>query len=103
MKKSIIVLAVTVLFILLSAHEAFGLSTAEALAARTPCILAKTSALIEWVDEQNCFGIEFPINIEELVILIKKVIGKKLGEVDLWDWKRVVDSLSEVYQNIVEM
>ena len=91
------------LFVLLSAHEAFGLSTAESLAARTPCILAKTSGLVEWIDNKNCFGVNFPINIDELVVLINEVIGKKLGEVNLWDWKKVVDSLTKVYESIVEI
>ena len=35
----------------------FSIVVAEALAAKTPCIMANTSALAEWVDNKSCFGI----------------------------------------------
>jgi glycosyltransferase involved in cell wall biosynthesis len=86
------------LFVMLSRHEAFGIAVAEALAAKTPCIVASTSALREWVDNENCFGIDYPIDLGELAELINKVIGKNVGDVKLWDWEQVVAETVKVYK-----
>lgn len=32
----------------------------------------------EWVDNENCFGIDYPIDAEELVKLVNEVTGRKL-------------------------
>jgi len=86
------------LFIMPSKHEAFSIAVAEALAAKTPCIVANTSALKEWVDNENCFGIDYPIDIRKLAELIDKVMDKKVGEVRLWDWEEVVEELVKIYE-----
>ena len=85
------------LFILLSKYEGFGIVVAEALASRTPCIVANKSALTQWVDNQNCFGVDYPVNIESLATLITKVIGRKVSKVDLWDWDDVAKQLELLY------
>ena len=84
-------------FVLLSRYEAFGLTVAEALASRTPCIVANTSALSEWVDDKNCFGIRYPIDRKELAGLIDRVAGATVGDVRLWDWDMVVAELIHAY------
>ena len=86
------------LFILLSQHEAFSIVVAEALAAKTPCIVANTSALSEWIDDKNCFGIDYPIDTGKLAELITDVIGKQVGNVKLWEWDEVVRALSRIYR-----
>ncbi|MEM0316260.1 MAG: glycosyltransferase family 4 protein, partial [Archaeoglobaceae archaeon] len=58
--------------VLPSKFEAYGLVVAEALASKTPCVVAKTSALAEWIDERNVFGIDYPPKAEELAELIRK-------------------------------
>jgi len=84
-------------FVLLSRHEAFGITVAEALASGTPCIVARGSALEEFVDERNCFGIDYPIDIDELVVMIEDAIGREVKKVDLWNWNDVVKELIKVY------
>jgi len=84
-------------FVLLSRYEAFALTVAEALASRTPCIVANTSALSEWVDDKNCFGIKYPIDRKELAGLIDRVAGVTAGDVRLWDWDMVVAELIHAY------
>jgi len=84
-------------FVLLSRHENFGIVVAEALAARVPCIVANTSALREWVDNENCFGIEYPIHSKELAELIEKVHGREVKNAKLWDWGDVVWQLENIY------
>jgi len=81
----------------LSRYEAYGLVIAEALAAKTPCIAANSSALKEWVDDMNCFGIDYPINVERLADLIREVSGRKVEGVKLWDWEQVVAELVKIY------
>jgi glycosyltransferase involved in cell wall biosynthesis len=87
----------TEVFTLLSQYETFSIVVAEALAAKTPCIVANTSALSEWIDNKNCFGIDYPINNAKLAELINKVTGKKVGDVKLWDWDEVARQIAELY------
>lgn len=74
-------------FVLLSRYEAYSLVVAEALTAGTPCIVANTSALTEWVDEPSCFGVDIPVKLSELVDLIKDVLN---GEREREAFARVV-------------
>ena len=53
--------------------------------------------MMEWVDNQNCFGINYPISRGLLANLINEVMGKKVGDVRLWDWDEVVKQLEIVY------
>ena len=86
------------LFALLSNHEAFGISVAEALSSKTPCIVANASALSEWIDNKNCFGIDLPINQGALINVVKKTIGKKITSTEMLnDWNDVVDKIAKVY------
>lgn len=85
------------LFILLSRHEAFGIAVAEALASKTPCIVANTSALQEWIDNKNCFGVDYPISSDALASLITEVMGMKVREVSVWDWDEVTKQTETVY------
>jgi len=87
------------LFALLSKHEAYGISVAEALASGTPCVVADTSALSEWIDDKNCFGIRYPIDLDELASLVNNVIGKSAEALRLPDWDEVTDKLVNVYEN----
>lgn len=87
------------LFALLSKHEAYGLSVAEALASGTPCVVADTSALSEWIDGENCFGIKYPINLDRLASLIDNIIGKDIGVLRLPDWDEITDKMLHLYEN----
>lgn len=86
------------LFTLLSKHEAFGISVAEALASGTPCIVANSSALSEWIDNENCFGVRYPIDLDELASLTNNVIGKSAKTSKLLDWNEVTEKLVDIYK-----
>ncbi len=81
----------------LSQREAFSIVIAEALAAKTPCVVATVAALREWVDNKNCFGVDYPVDISQLASVISRVEGKKVGQVRLWDWDKVVQELEQIY------
>jgi glycosyltransferase involved in cell wall biosynthesis len=93
------------LFILLSRFESYSLAVADALMTGTPCIVANSSALTEWVDEQNCYGIELPIDHRKIVGKIREILSNRSGESDIrhfigtkiLDWDRVADRLEAVY------
>jgi glycosyltransferase involved in cell wall biosynthesis len=91
----------TDIFVMLSKHEAYGISVTEALCAGTPCIVAKASALTEWVDGKHCFGIECPIDRDELVNLLNKVIDIRIKGVELPDWNDVTRDLEAVYDSLI--
>jgi glycosyltransferase involved in cell wall biosynthesis len=86
------------LFALISKYESYGIVVAEALASGTPCIVADTSALSEWVDGENCFGIEYPIDINDLTELISKTIGKKVSIKELISWDKTANMIKQLYR-----
>jgi len=88
-------------FVLLSRYEAYSMAVAEALVAGTPCIVSRTSALTEWVDNEMCYGIDYPINIKKLEELILKVlesatpraIAKNVARNKIVDWNYVIEQI----------
>ncbi len=93
-------------FIMLSTHEAYGITVAEALMSGTPCIVAMGSALDEFVDGERCIGIETPITTDKLVNAIQQVnnagINGKMNtnNFPFADWNEVTDKLNKVYKGL---
>jgi glycosyltransferase involved in cell wall biosynthesis len=92
-------------FVLLSRYEAYSIVVAEALTAGTPCVVAKTSALSEWVDSETVFGVGYPINIRELADNVRYVLDhgvdrqafRKWTGIKILDWNDVADKLESIY------
>lgn len=90
-------------FIMLSKHEAYGITVAEALAAGTPCIVATGSALEEFVDGETCLGIPTPVTGEKLIhaiqLLNNSCIKDKLTNkaLKILDWNEVATKTMDVY------
>ncbi len=89
------------ILVLLSRYEAFGIVVAEALASKTPCIVANESALKEWIDNKNVFGIDYPVDIQKLAKQIEEVSNVEVKDVKLLTWDNVVERLLEVYFRLI--
>ena len=93
-------------FAMLSSFEAYSIVVAEALAAGTPCVVAKASALTEWVDNRTCFGVDLPVSTNSLKEKINFVLenGVERQELRKWigtkilDWDDVARKTEMVYQ-----
>ncbi|WP_440947241.1 glycosyltransferase family 4 protein [Methanosarcina sp. T3] len=90
-------------FLMLSSHEAYGITVAEALASGTPCVVAMGSALEEFVDGIQCFGVDEPIKEERIINLINqlkdiKSTGKFITKnLTVFDWDYVIEEIENVY------
>ena len=89
------------LLVLLSGYEAFGLVVGEALAVGLPCIVANASALAEWVDNRNCFGVNLPVDVGDLARLIMNVSKVRVEPLLERDWQQVGRDLMGVYSSLV--
>ncbi|MEN6553316.1 MAG: hypothetical protein ABFC34_10595, partial [Methanobacterium sp.] len=83
-------------------HEAYGITVAEALAAGTPCVVAKGSALEEFVNGRNCIGIENPVLKEKVIRALKEIGNKEKIEnsgidKNIMDWNEVSAEIEKQY------
>jgi glycosyltransferase involved in cell wall biosynthesis len=89
------------LFVLLSRYEAYGISVAESLAAGVPCLVANSSALTEWIDNTHCFGIDLPINVDDLVIRLNENVGKRINKPNLPSWADIAEQTVKTYNSLL--
>lgn len=93
------------IFLMLSSHEAYGITVAEALAAGISCIVARGSALEEFVDGKNCVGIENPVSKQKVVKALeglgKDRKEKSYGFNSIIDWNQVAEKTIKVYESTV--
>ncbi len=87
-------------FVVLSRYEASSIVVAEALAAKVPCIVANAVALKEWVNNDYCFGIGYPIDSNRLADLINQASEAKVTGAKIWDWDEVAQQVSELYKGL---
>jgi glycosyltransferase involved in cell wall biosynthesis len=93
------------IFLILSRDESYGIVVAEALAAGTPCIVTKTTALTEFVTEPGCFGVDYPPDPKEVADLIIKIhdeeikVGPFSDKIRTWD--KVAVDYEKLYQQVL--
>lgn len=83
-------------FVILSQLEAYGIVVAEALTSGTPSVVAKTSALSEFIDNRMCFGMNMPPSTNELAETILHAMSVEHSVYrgkSILDWDKVVDVL----------
>ncbi len=84
-------------FVMLSGFESFGITVAEALAAGTPCVVAKSSSLAEFADGGLCRGIDLPVSPEQLAGEIRRVARVPYTK-EVLDWDDTAARMLAVYQ-----
>lgn len=87
-------------FLLLSRDESYGIVVAEALAAGTPCIVAKTTALNEFLAEPGCFGVDYPPDPAEVADLIIRINDR---DVRVGPFSRKIRTWDKVAQDYVKL
>ena len=93
------------IFLLLSRSENYGISVAEALSRGIACIVTKTTALNEFLNEPGCFGITYPPDPLALAQLIVSVHGSNVRTGPLTDkirtWDRIAPEYERIYREAV--
>lgn len=93
------------IFLLLSRSESYGIVVTEALAAGTPCIVTKTTALTEFLTEPGCFGVSFPPDSNEVADLIIRIhdsniqVGPFSHKIRTWD--KVAIDYEKLYESCI--
>jgi len=91
--------------LLLSASEAYGIIVAEALALGTPVIVTKRTALIEFLEENGCYGVEYPPNPDKVAETILYIVNNNHSKIHalkkIKKWKDVAHKYMETYLNIL--
>ena len=93
------------LLLLLSDSEAYGIIVAEALALGTPVLVTKTAALVEFLIEPGCFGVDYPPDPKKVAGLIVEICGQEIerggcsGRIRTWD--RVTCDYESLYERMM--
>ena len=87
--------------VLLSSHEMFSLFIAESLASGMPCVVANTSGLSEWIDGENCLGVNHPKDINKVAETIQTALNGRVAEVNVSNWDEYVQNLQNLYETLV--
>ena len=83
------------IYVTLSEFEAYGMTVAEALAARTPCVVRETGALVDWTRRGGCVGVR-RIDPASIAAAVAEACSETPTE-PLPSWDAVVDSVLEMY------
>lgn len=89
-------------FLFTSKSENYGIVVGEALSFGTPVIVTKIPALMEFLNEPGCFGIEYPPKpdkLSELIMYINSTdikVGPFSKKIRTWD--KVADNYEQIYK-----
>jgi glycosyltransferase involved in cell wall biosynthesis len=81
----------------LSSFEAYGMTVGESLAAGTPCVVREAGALVDWMDREDCVGIEAP-RPGDVARAIREVVARDAPAEPLPAWDGVTERLLAAYE-----
>jgi glycosyltransferase involved in cell wall biosynthesis len=84
-------------FVMLSSFESYGITVAEALTVGTPCVVAKSASLAEFVDGGLCRGVDLPVTPEKLAGEIERA-AKVPYTKEILDWDEAAARMLAVYR-----
>jgi glycosyltransferase involved in cell wall biosynthesis len=93
--------------VLLSAAEAYGLVVAEALSCGTPAIVAKKEALVEFLNEPGCVGVDWPPDPEKVADTVQRVLeGREATKVGSFSnkiapWRVIAQEYLRLYDSAI--
>ena len=93
--------------VLLSAAEAYGLVVAEALSCGTPAIVAKKEALVEFLNEPGCVGVDWPPDPEKVADTVQRVLeGREATKVGPFSnkiapWSAIAQEYLRLYDSVM--
>jgi glycosyltransferase involved in cell wall biosynthesis len=82
--------------LLLSSFEAYGMTVAEALASRTPCVVRTGSALDDWAANSGVVAIDHPVP-EDVAEAVHGIRERDPDTTNLLDWETVTDQVVARY------
>lgn len=88
------------ILLLLSQSENYGIVVAESLGMGTPAIVTKRTALKEFLDEEGCFGVEYPPNPIEVAKVVIEISKNNINVDSLSSKIRTWDEVAEDYELI---
>jgi len=93
------------IFIMPSRLEAYGITTAEALAAGTPCMVSRGSALEEFIDDETCIGIDPKGNIvTELINAVQQLSTTQVKiPKNVVDWSTDTEETLKLYMQVTRI
>jgi glycosyltransferase involved in cell wall biosynthesis len=80
---------------------------AESVSCGTPAIVAKKEALVEFLNEPGCVGVDAPEDPEETARVIRDVLegrlASKVGPFSdkIASWSRIAERYEDVYSELV--
>lgn len=83
-------------YLALSTHESFGLTVGESLAAGTPCVVRRERALAEWMDRDDCVGVD-DVDPAVVAAAIEETVGRSTDSSTIPTWEDAVDDLESLY------
>lgn len=85
----------------LSEFECYGLTVGESLAAGTPCVVRKATALEEWTNTEGCVGVSDtePAAVADAIECASTVTPTISG---ILSWAEMAAQISERYESVVK-
>jgi glycosyltransferase involved in cell wall biosynthesis len=84
-------------YLALSEFEAYGMTVAESLTAKTPCVVRESGALLDWADRPDCASVA-RVAPEAVARAADEAVGRDAPAAALPTWEDVTDRVLSRYE-----